>query len=237
MFGELKSKVETYLTESYKSNKLKDSLFVFEQLVLKNKNVSKIFFLYDELSDKKGLSESVANEFINESIVAYENLYNKIKPSTIKDLKSWVGHVKCENRYKEIDNLFSSNILTLENKIKSKRLIKESLVSKPQTQKETIKVPLKTMINVANKTVGNFISSLSEEERKELKTLLSESKEVIEEKYNNEKKIVLEKLNFKKIAEKESDTIKTIDQVIEKLQKESFSEIAYFKLKNLNEGL
>ena len=237
MFGELKSKVETYLTESYKSNKLKDSLFVFEQLVLKNKNVSKIFFLYDELSDKKGLSESVANEFINESIVAYENLYNKIKPSTIKDLKSWVGHVKCENRYKEIDNLFSSNILTLENKIKSKRLIKESLVSKPQTQKETIKVPLKTMINVANKTVGNFISSLSEGERKELKTLLSESKEVIEEKYNNEKKIVLEKLNSKKIAEKESDTIKTIDQVIEKLQKESFSEIAYFKLKNLNEGL
>lgn len=237
MFGELKSKVETYLTESYKNNKLKDSLFVFEQLVLKNKNVSKIFFLYDELSDKKGLSESVANEFINESIVAYENLYNKIKPSTIKDLKSWIGHVKCENRYEEIDNLFSSNILTLENKIKSKRLIKESLVSKPQTQKETIKVPLKTMINVANKTVGNFISSLSEEERKELKTLLSESKEVIEEKYNNEKKIVLEKLNSKKIAEKESDTIKTIDQVIEKLQKESFSEIAYFKLKNLNEGL
>lgn len=237
MFGELKSKVETYLTESYKNNKLKDSLFVFEQLVLKNKNVSKIFFLYDELSDKKGLSESVANEFINESIVAYENLYNKIKPSTIKDLKSWVGHVKCENRYKEIDNLFSSNILTLENKIKSKRLIEESLVSKPQNQKETIKVPLKTMINVANKTVGNFISSLSEEERKELKSLLSESKEIIEEKYNKEKKIVLEKLNSKKIAEKESDTIKTIDQVIEKLQKESFSEIAYFKLKNLNEGL
>lgn len=237
MFGELKSKIETYLTESYKGNKLKDSLFVFEQLVLKNKNISKIFFLYDELSDKKGLSESVANEFINESIVAYENLYNKIKPTAIKDLKSWVGHVKCENRYKEIDNLFSSNILTLESKIKSKNLIKESLTTKPYTQKETIKVPLKTMINVANKTVGKFISSLSEEERKELKTLLSESKEIIEEKYNKEKKIVLEKLNSKKIAEKETDTIKTIDQVIEKLQKESFSEIAYFKLKNLNEGL
>ena len=237
MFGELKSKIETYLTESYKSNKLKDSLFVFEQLVLKNKNISKIFFLYDELSDKKGLTESVANEFINESIVAYENLYNKIRPTAIRDLKSWVGHVKCENRYKEIDNLFSSNILTLESKIKSKNLIKESLITKPQSQKETIKVPLKTMINVANKTVGNFISSLSEGERKELKKLLSESKDVIEEKYNNEKKIVLEKLNSKKIAEKESETIKTIDQVIEKLQKESFSEIAYFKLKNLNEGL
>ena len=124
MFGELKSKIETYLSESYRGNKLKDSLFVFEQLVLKNKNVSKIFFLYDELSDKKGLSESVANEFINESITAYENLHNKIKQTTIKELKAWVGHVKCENKYKEIDNLFSTNILTLESKIKSKRLIK-----------------------------------------------------------------------------------------------------------------
>ncbi len=73
MFGELKSKIETHLTESYKKGTLKDNLFVFEELVLKNKNISKIFFLYDELSSNKGLQESVANEFINESITAYEN--------------------------------------------------------------------------------------------------------------------------------------------------------------------
>ena len=42
MFGELKSKIETYLTESYSKQTLKDNLFVFEQLVLKNKNISKI---------------------------------------------------------------------------------------------------------------------------------------------------------------------------------------------------
>ena len=39
----LKSKIEKYLTESYKKNNLKDNLFVFEELVLKNKNISKIF--------------------------------------------------------------------------------------------------------------------------------------------------------------------------------------------------
>ena len=44
-FGPLKSKIETYLTESYKKGSLKDNVFVFEQLVLKNKNISKIFFL------------------------------------------------------------------------------------------------------------------------------------------------------------------------------------------------
>jgi hypothetical protein len=236
-FGELKSKIETYLVESYKKNKLKDSLFVFEQLVLKNKNVSKIFFLYDELSENKGLNESVANEFIHESITAYENLYNKIQPKNIKELKSWVGHIQCENKYKEIDNLFSSNILTLESKIKSKNVLIESLKKQKLEQKESIKVPLNTMVKIANKTVENFISSLNESEKKELNSILNLPKEKIQENYNKEKELVLEKLSGKKENEDDSETIKTIDQVIEKIQLESFSEINYFKLRNLNEGL
>ena len=52
-----------------------------------------------------------------------------------------------------------------------------------------------------------------------------------------EKETVLEKLLENKGKENDSETIKTIDQVIEKLQTESFSEINYFKLKNLSEGL
>ena len=40
-FGELKSKIETSMSQSYKSNTLKENLFVFDELVLKNKNISK----------------------------------------------------------------------------------------------------------------------------------------------------------------------------------------------------
>lgn len=237
MFGELKSKIETYLTESYKKNTLKDNLFVFEELILKNKNVSKIFFLYDELSDKKNMNESVANEFVNESIIAYENLINKIRPSQINEIKSWVGHVKCENKYKDVDNLFSTNVLTLESKIKSKKIILENLKQKNVTQKEIINVPLKTMVNVANRTIENFVSSLNESERKELKKILSTPKETLIENYNKEKDDVLEKLNSKISQETDSETITTINQVLNKLQTESFSELNYYKLKQLNEGL
>lgn len=237
MFGELKSKIESYLVESYKKNNLKRDLFVFEQLVLKNKNISKVFYLYDELSDKKGLSESVANEFINESIVAYENLVNKIKPKQIQELKSWVGHIKTINKYSQIDNLFSSNILALENKIKSKKTIIESLSKIGEKKNETIKVPLKTMVRIANKTVENFISSLNENDKKNLVEFLKIPKETINENYIKDKEVVLNKLEERKNKENDDSTIKTIDQVIEKLQKESFSEINYFKLKSLNEGL
>lgn len=237
MFGEIKSKIETYLSESYKENRFKSSLFVFEELVLKNKNISKIFFLYDELKDQKGLNESVANEFIHESITAYENLINKVKPVHIQELNAWVGHVVCENKYQEIDNLFSTNVLTLENKIKSKKVILENLKTKKEDQKEIIKVPLKSMVNVANKTIDKYIASLTESERKELKTILSKPKETLIENYNNEKENVISKLTKQKNNESDSDTISTIDQVLNKLQTESFSELNYYKLKQLNEGL
>jgi len=237
MFGEIKSKIETYLSESYKENRFKSSLFVFEELVLKNKNISKIFFLYDELKDQKGLNESVANEFIHESITAYENLINKVKPVHIQELNAWVGHVVCENKYQEIDNLFSTNVLTLENKIKSKKVILENLKTKKEDQKEIIKVPLKSMVNVANKTIDKYIASLTESEQKELKVILSTPKETLIENYNNEKENVISKLTKQKNNESDSDTISTIDQVLNKLQTESFSELNYYKLKQLNEGL
>jgi hypothetical protein len=237
MFGEIKSKIETYLTESYQKNTLKDNLFVFEQLVLKNKNISKIFYLYDELSDKKGLDGSIANEFVNESITSYENLFNKVTPKQIQELKSWVGHVKCENKYQHIDNLFSTSVLTLENKIKSKKVILESLKIQKGENKEIINVPLKAMVNVANKTVENYLSSLNESERKELKKILSTPKETLVENYKTEKENVISKLNNQKETESDSETINTIDQVLNKLQTESFSELNYYKLKQLNEGL
>ena len=237
MFGELKSKIETYLTESYQNQTLKDHLFVFEQLILKNKNISKIFFLYDELSDKKGLNETTSTEFIHESITAYENFANKVTPKQIFEIKSWVGHVKCENKYQDVDNLFSTNILTLENKIKSKKVITESLKRTKEESKEVINVPLNSMIRVANKTVENYISSLNESERKELKKILSLPKETLVENYNKEKELAISKLNDQKNTENDSETINTIDQVLNKLQTESFSELNYYKLKQLNESL
>jgi len=236
MFGELKSKIEVCLTESYKKNKIKDHLFIFEELVLKNKNISKIFFIYDELSSKKELQESLATEFIHESITVYENTLNKIAPIHIKELKMWVGNIKCKNNYQDIDNLFSKNILSLESKIQSKKIILETLKSKKDKKKEVINVPLKSMINVANRTVTKFIESLTESEKKELKTILNIPKEKLIENYNETKLFVLEKLEEQK-KNSDNETLKTIDLVMEKIQTESFNELNYYKLKQLKGDL
>jgi hypothetical protein len=149
----------------------------------------------------------------------------------------WIGHIKAENDYKNIDNLFSNGLLTLEDKIKSKKLISENLQKSVIVEnKETINVPLKSMLSVANKNVKSFLSSLNESEKKEVMKILSTPKSELIESYNKIKEEVLENLEDK-LSESDQETKQTIDQVINKLTTESFNEINYFKLKNLSEGI
>lgn len=236
-FGELKSKIEKCLTETYGKNSMKKDLFVFKELVLKNKNVSKLFYLYDELSSKKGLNEDVANEFVNQAIIVYENTINKISPKTIQELQMWVGHIKKDNDYSNIDHLFSKSLLTLESKIKSKKVIVENLKKQEDLiEKEIINVPLKSMTSVANKTIKSYLSNLTESEQNEVLSILNTPKEKLNKEYNSIKNVVLEKLESQKLTSDE-ETKQKIDEAVKKITTEEFNELNFFKLKSLSEGL
>jgi hypothetical protein len=230
-FGLLKSKIENCLVESYRKNGLKRDMFVFEELVLKNKSLSTLYFLYDELSKNKGLNESFVNEYINESIILFENTISKVEKSDIKDLNSWVGHIVTENRYRDIDNLFSNEASTLEEKLKSKKTISENLKKNTIKEKDVIEVPLKSMVEVANNTIKTH------SERKQLNVLLSTPDEKLNQKYNFLKEDVIEKLEGLLTENEDSETSGKINETIEKLQTENYDKLNYFKLKQLNENL
>jgi hypothetical protein len=208
-------------------------MFIFEELILKNKNVSKLFYLYGELGSNKGLNESVANEYINQSITLYENLINKIPTSQLKEIQMWVGHIQCENTYNTIDNLFSNDVVNLEDKINSKNSILES-IKLPKTEKKTdiVNVPIKDMVEIANKTITNYIENLTESDKKELKSLLSSNDDTIKESYFMLKGSVLTKLE--NLQESDSDVNNKITETINKIKDESYDKINYFKLRKLN---
>ena len=212
-------------------------MFIFKELVLKNKNISRMFYLYDELNSNKGLNESIASEYINQSIIVYENLINKINPKQLKEIQSWVGHIQCENNYTLVDDLFSNNVTNLESKIKSKNTILENLKKEPKKEKEIINVPIKTMVSVANKTASNYIESLNESDKTELKKLLSSDDETIKESYLILKGKVISKLERLQESEQDNDVTSKIDETIQKIQNESFDKVGYFKLRKLNENL
>ena len=236
-FGLLKSKIEKCLVESYTNNTIKRDLFVFDQLVTKNKNINKIYYLYDELSLKKGLNESIASDFVNQSITIYENTVNKITKSDMDDLELWVSDIKTKNIYEDIDNVFSSNLLTLENKIKSKNILIENLKKKDENIDELKNISINQMVQIANKTVKNYLSSLNENEKIKLESILSESDEKLTLKYEIIKEDVIDKLNDLKSKETDNDVKSKITETITKVKNEKYDKLNYFKLQELNKNI
>jgi hypothetical protein len=156
-FGKIKSIIENDLLESYKNEKeFKQSLKEFRQNVLNNKNMSKLYSLYDQLTTPQGLNESDSKDFLEEGI----SLIQKLIPS-IKTPKTLSENVK--NKYSDIDSLVYTNKLDLMERIKSKKaLIKTLSSSKPESIKESINIPLKSMVSIANQTMNNYLENLNE---------------------------------------------------------------------------
>ena len=236
-FGIIKSKIEDVLLESYKNNTFKQEFKNFKKLVLENKKICKLFYLYDDLSSNKGLSESIVNDYVNECITIYENTVNKIQESDITPLKSWIKNSKVENQYDNIDNLFSRDVLTIESRITSKKLISESLKKSPIKKAETVQISLSSMVNVANKTITNFIDSLTESDKKELTKLLSEDDVTLNQKFDEVKESVVNKLTEMKNNNEDKSTQSRIDETLNKVISEKYDKLTYFKLKSLNENL
>lgn len=239
-FGQLKSSVETLLTESFIKKSLNKELKNFKKFVLENKNITKLFFLYDELNSKKGLKKNVVDDYINECIKIYENTINKISPKELTKLQLWVesNEINSENKFSQIDNLLSSNILTLESKIESRNVIKENLQKTEVKQsKEIINLPISTMVQMANKTIENHIEGLNESEKKELIQLLSQDDKTLNEEFNKLQESVISKLNTLKEST-EDNSIKTkIEETLSKVSQEKYDKLNFFKLKNLSENL
>lgn len=235
-FGLLKSKIEKQLIESYSKGSFKSEMKFFKKLVLENKNIGKLFYLYDELNSKKGMKDSIVNDYINECITIYENTFNKISTPQLDNLKYWVSETESENRYETIDNLFTSDILNIENKILSRKTIAESLKKQPSQNKEIINLPISTMVSMANKTINGYIENLNESDKQELIKFLSTDEKDMETDYSLVKEDVLEKL---KSLQEECDieTKTKIDETINKIQSEKFDKLSYFRLKGLKESL
>ena len=234
-FGILKTKIEESLVKSYTNKGIKKDMFLFNELVLENKSIARLYFLYDELSENKNLDDVVASEFINESVKIYNQISKEISKNSLKEINMCLGHIKCENRYKDVDNLFSKNIISLEDKLKSKTSIMETLMKKKESLTETkLDLPLEKIVDVANKTVNNYLSQLDESEKKNILKVLKEDDSKLEIEFNVIKESVVTRLNNLKKDEDDAEVVSTIQETISKVEKEFYTKDNYLKLKKLN---
>ena len=230
-FGKIKSIIENNLLESYKDEKeFKKSLKEFKQNVLNNKTMSKLYSLYDQLSTPQGLNESDAKDFLEEGIHLIQKLLPSIKlPRTLSE--------NIQNRYSDIDALVYTNKLNLLERINSKKNITSVLISTNNVVKESINIPLKSMVSIANQTLNKYVENLDEASKKEFLQLISEDSKSLEDKFETIRESAISKLNV--ILEKEEEfELKTkLSETIDKLKIEKFDQLNFLKLKNLEESI
>ena len=230
-FGQVKSIIENNLIESYKNETdFKKSLREFRHNVLSNKTISKVYALYDQLSTPQGLSESDAKEFVEEGIKLIQRLSLDIKlPKTISE--------KIENKYSNIDTLVYTNKLNLLERVNAKKGIISVVMSDNKLVKESINIPIKSMVNIANQTLRTYIETMDENSKKEFLQLISEDSNVLETKFETLKESAISKLQT--ILEKEEEfELKTkISETIKRLKDEKFDQMNFLKLKNLESSI
>ena len=232
-FGVIKSKIETKLIEAYKQDKFNTDIKTFNKLVLEDKEVSKMFFLYDELSKEKGYLDNFADDYLSECVELIERI--SISKKSISLIESWVKGVKCLNHYKDIDTVVYKNTIIVEDIINSKNRILSNLTSKKNVT-ETIKVSYKTMVEVANKTLKTYLDTINESDLKEIKKYTSLSQLDLDKRYDVVSEMVIDKLETLS-SNSDLQTKTKINETIEKIKTDKVDSVSLFKLKSLNETL
>jgi len=229
-FGYIKSAIENNLVESYNdATNFKKTLKEFKQNILQNKNFSKVYSLYDDLTKPQGLSQEDAELYLNEGIGLIRHLLETFNlPKTVKTIK---------NNYQDIDNLVYFKNINLVERIESKKSILNNLTLSNTTVKESIVIPLKSMVGIANQTISNYFENLDESTKKEVFHILASKPEELEAEFSQLKESTVTKLQNLLEKEEEIEMKEKLTETIEKIKIESFEQMNYVRLKQLEQSI
>ena len=233
-FGILKSKIDTVLVESYGKDSFKSNMSKFKQTILSNNKLKKLFYLYDDLTTNKGLSESVAKEYLQESVEFSKSI--KLSKKDIQPLNVWLKNVVCENKYIDVDNVLFSDVLKLESKIESKNKIVETLKTKKNIVESNIKIPLSSMVIVANNSFKSYLDNLDESVKNEVLTIINSKDEELIPIFEETKSKTLDRLSKLNENLDESTSLK-LQETIDRVKSDVFTKKNYVKLLSLYESL
>lgn len=239
-FGTIKTKIENTAIELAKKPTFKRFMFEFKHIVLENKDLSELYYIYDDLSSNKGLPNDIANDYINES-VEYSQILIESQTKRLKEVDSWINswNKDTSNNYSDIDNaIYKTGIKNLESVLESKKNIKTILIKESKKElKESANLPLTSMVKIANESLKKEFSNLNESDKKELNNILSLSLDDVKKEMNSLKENVINNLKTNLNESKDSTLNETIENTIKKINESKVDHYNLYKLRKLNLGL
>jgi hypothetical protein len=240
-FGNIKTKIEEVTAETYNTDMFEIVMNVFNKLVLENKDLAELYYIYDDLSTSKGLDRDIADEYINENI-EYSKFLIKDNIQTINLLDTFLSKIveSDKNNYKDIDNLiYQNSIKNLERILESKKQIKDTLIkeqSEINNKTEVVNMPISTMVKVYEDSLKEKLN-LKESDLKEIFSITNISNEDLEKEMKDLKESISNKLKLNLNESTDIDLQNTINQTIKKVMDSECNHYDYYKLKQLNLGL
>ena len=85
-----------------------------------------------------------------------------------------------ENRYKDLDILVYLNSINIQERVQSKKNVLGVLMSKPKINENLTKIPLKSMVTIANQTIQRYLDTLDETTKKNVFHVFAGNQEDLE---------------------------------------------------------
>ena len=230
-FGEVKSIIEESLIESYKDQKnFKKVMNEFHQNVLTNKSISKLYSLYDDLTSEKGMSEPDAKEYLEEGVKLIQTILSssKLPKSSSKSIN---------NKYSDLDTIVYTKTLNISERIQSKKNLVDTLKRSPNKVNESINIPLKSMVSVANQTLKSYIDTMDETSKKDFLKVIKGNPKELETEFTTIKESAITKLQTILEGESEVDLKTKISETIDKIKGEEFNQMNYVRISSLEKSI
>lgn len=230
-FGKVKTIIENNLSESVKDKKIfKENIKNFKKHILADKNLSKLYVLYGDLSKPRGLSESAAKTYLDEGIGWGKKLIGKSKIPVILNKIN-------ENQYENIDKLIYETTNNLDELIVIKENILKVLMQPIPINENKVNIPISSMVKVVNNKVNEYINSLNEETKKEILALMKEDRNKLHADFVSLKEDTEKKLIQLSLTETNEEVKSKILKAIEKVKSDNFDMLNYYEIKSLNKSL
>ena len=217
-FGTIKSKIENASIKLYGKKSFSNFMNGLKNNLLENKDLSELYYIYDDLSQKKGLNKDLATDYVNETIEYSQVLIENNYVGLVK-LDKWINDIISEskNPYQDIDNvIYIKSIRNLETLLESKKNILNVISSKSENKiNESINLPISSMLKVANQNINSELKNLSESDLKELELISNMTKDELKENIIGIQESIIPKLKSSLNESTDDDIQKKIEQTIE----------------------
>lgn len=237
-FGTIKSKILQNLTEAYAEGR-KDEIKSTLKLLTGDKNFLNMYLFYEEVDNKNIEDKSHAELFV-EKMIPLLKKHSSMMPKFMKVLdKKFEGVTVGENEiYSSLDVLFEEDSLkNIDKKIIAKKKLVDHLMKKKEISEPSSVTIIENTALLHNILTNNFnvlyVNTLSEDEKKQLTSILSMSTDDFE----TLKEEVTEKMDRLLTEEKNDELKQKLNMALKEVKEMDVSKYNHYKLQLLKSGL